>query len=460
MRENCLSVNTLASTSYVELRTPLPCITGAHGAGFVHAIAKDRFLIRFTNQNSAQTLSDNRDVLTITTEQGTHFTFSTCVEGVSLDQDGMSEARVPDSRDVLQVNDLLTLLRKSQHINLCNNDDVEAKDKYTGFSDVRLMPCALPDFDVDEVITKTSFLGRTFDWPLLITGMTGGLEQGAEINLRLAKAAAHFNIPMGVGSQRIALENRNYEKIFAVKEEVPSVFLIGNIGMAQLKEKNPVEACQRAINMIGADALAIHLNVLQELIQVEGDRHFRGIASVIAEIAAKISVPLVIKEVGCGIDQETAKTLLSAGVAAIDCGGKGGTSWGYIEGLRAQSSITKNLGSTFRDWGIPTAIATSILHRTYPQATLIATGGIRDGITAANAVGLGATMCGIGLPLLRAAVKSAADVIDTLDEIASGLRIAMVASGAKTTLDLRRKVRTNAAFREQINMYGQFPNLN
>jgi isopentenyl-diphosphate delta-isomerase len=279
MRENCLSVNTLASTSYVELRTPLPCITGAHGAGFVHAIAKDRFLIRFTNQNSAQTLSDNRDVLTITTEQGTHFTFSTCVEGISLDKDGMSEARVPDSKDVLQVNDLLTLLRKSQHINLCNNDDVEAKDKYTGFSDVRLMPCALPDFDVDEVITKTSFLGRTFDWPLLITGMTGGLEQGAEINLRLAKAAAHFNIPMGVGSQRIALENRNYEKIFAVKEEVPSVFLIGNIGMAQLKEKNPVEACQRAINMIGADALAIHLNVLQELIQVEGDRHFRGIAS-------------------------------------------------------------------------------------------------------------------------------------------------------------------------------------
>ena len=133
---------------------------------------------------------------------------------------------------------------------------------------------------------------------------------------------------------------------------------------------------------------------------------------------------------------------------------------GYIEGLRAQSTITQNLGSTFRDWGIPTAIATSILHRTYPQAILIATGGIRDGITAASAVGLGATMCGIGLPLLRAAIKSADDVIDTLDEIASGLRIAMVASGAKRTEDLRRKVRTTAAFREQINMYGQFSNLN
>ena len=247
MRENCLSVNTLASTSYVALRTPLPCITGAHGAGFVHAIAKDRFLIRFANHHTSKTLSDNEDVLTITTEQGTHFTFSTSIASGELDQDGMSEARVPDSDHANQVSDLLTLLRKSQHINICNNDDVEAKDKYTGFSDVRLMPCALPDFDADEVVTKTSFLGRNFDLPLLITGMTGGLEQGAEINLRLAKAAAHFNIPMGVGSQRIALENRNYEKIFAVKEAVPSVFLIGNIGMAQLKEKNPVDACQRAI---------------------------------------------------------------------------------------------------------------------------------------------------------------------------------------------------------------------
>jgi isopentenyl-diphosphate delta-isomerase len=460
MRENCLSVNTLASTSYVALRTPLPCITGAHGAGFVHAIAKDRFLIRFANNNSSKTLSDKAEVLTITTEQGTHFTFSASITGGELDQDGMSEARVPDTRGSDQVSDLLALLRKSQHINICNNDDVEAKDKYTGFSDVFLMPCALPDFDADDVVTKTTFLGRNFDLPLLITGMTGGLEQGAEINLRLAKAAARFNIPMGVGSQRIALENRNYEKIFAVKEVVPSVFLIGNIGMAQLKEKNPVDACQRAVDMIGADALAIHLNVLQELIQVEGDRHFRGITNVIAEIAAKISVPLIIKEVGCGIDQESAKTLLSAGVAAIDCGGKGGTSWGYIEGLRAQSNITKNLGSTFRDWGIPTAIATAILHRSYPQATLIATGGIRDGITAASAIGLGATMCGIGLPLLRAAIKSAEDVVDTLDELASGLRIAMVASGAKTTFDLRSKVRMNAAFREQISQYGQCPDLN
>jgi isopentenyl-diphosphate delta-isomerase len=460
MRENCLSVNTLASTSYVALRTPLPCMTGAHGAGFVHAIAKDRFLIRFANYDIAKTVTNISDVLTITTEQGTHFTFNTSIGENERSPDGMSEARVPELADTTQVTDLLTVLRKSQHINLCNNDDVEAKDKYTGFSDVRLLPCALPECNADEVITKTKFLGREFDWPLLITGMTGGLEQGAEINLRLATAAAHFNIPMGVGSQRIALENRNYEKIFAVKEVVPSVFLIGNIGMAQLRERNPVEACQRAVDMIGADALAIHLNVLQELIQVEGDRDFRGIASVISDIAAKISVPLVVKEVGCGIDQETAKTLLSAGVAAIDCGGKGGTSWGYIEGLRAQSNITKNLGSTFRDWGIPTAIATAILHKTYPQATLIATGGIRDGITAASAVGLGATMCGIGLPLLRAAVKSAEDVIDTLDEISRGLKIAMVASGAKSTADLRYKVRTTAAFREQLNMFGHLPNLN
>jgi len=454
MREICLSTNTLASTSYVALRTPLPCITGAHGAGFVHAIAKDRFLIRFANSDNSKTLPDNIDVLTITTEQGTHFSFPAAIADPNKIQEGMRETRVPESAGTEQVSELLTLLRKSQHINICIIDDVEAKDKYTGFSDVRLMPCALPDFDADEITTKTNFLGRSFDLPYLITGMTGGLEQGAEINLRLAMAAAHFNIPMGVGSQRIALENRNYEKIFAVKNVVPSVFLIGNIGMAQLKERDPVRSCQRAVDMIGADALAIHLNVLQELIQVEGDRHFRGIANAIADIAAKISVPLIIKEVGCGIDPETAKILLRAGAAALDCGGKGGTSWGYIEGLRAQSQITKNLGSIFRDWGIPTAVATSVLHRTYPEATLIATGGIRDGITAASAIGLGATMCGVGLPLLRAAVKSTEDVLETFDEFAIGLRVAMVASGAKTLLDLRNRVRTTAYFREQISMFG------
>lgn len=442
--------------SYVALRTPLPCITGAHGSGFVHAVARDRFLIQFV---SPVIVPDKRDKLTITTEQGMTFSFRADIDDEFASKDGLVQARVPASEngesEALRLNDLLTLLRKSQHINICNNEDVEAKDKYTGFSDVRLMPCALPDFDFDDIDTKTEFLGRTFDWPLLITGMTGGLEQGATINLRLARAASRFRIPMGVGSQRIALENSDYEQIFAVKEAVPDIFLIGNIGMAQLREKNPVAICQRAVKMIEADALAIHLNLLQELIQVEGDRHFRGIAAVIADIAAGLDVPLIVKEVGCGIDPATARTLLNAGVAAIDCGGKGGTSWSFIEGLRAQSKITRNLGATFRDWGIPTAVSTILLRRTFPDAKIIATGGIRDGITAASAVAVGATMAGVGLPLLRAAVKSEDAVSEVLAELTSGLRIAMAASGARTLKDLRERARLKNALKEQLSEFSQ-----
>lgn len=367
-----------------------------------------------------------------------------------MSKEGFTPARVPNASPI---NDLMNLLRKSQHINICNTEDVEARDKYTGFSDIRLMPCALPEFDFADVDTTSKFLGRNFNWPLLITGMTGGLEQGAEINLRLARAAALFNIPMGVGSQRIALENSKYEKIFAVKQSVPEVFLIGNIGMAQMTEKDPVAVCQRAVDMIDADALAIHLNVLQELIQVEGDRSFRGIARTIADIAKGISVPLIVKEVGCGVDTQTAKKLLDAGVAAIDCGGKGGTSWSYIEGLRAQSPITRNLGATFRDWGIPTAVSASLLRSAYPTATLIATGGIRDGVSAAAGVGVGANMCGIGLPLLRAAVQSQQAVADVLAEISRGLQIAMVASGARRLSDLTKRVRLTPAFEEQLSIY-------
>jgi isopentenyl-diphosphate delta-isomerase len=421
----------------------------------VHAVARDRFLIQFV---SPVIVPDKRDKLTITTEQGSTFSFRADIDDEFASKDGLVQARLPDndtSGDASRLNDLLTLLRKSQHINICNNEDVEAKDKYTGFSDVRLMPCALPDFDFADIDTRTQFLGRTFEWPLLITGMTGGLEQGAAINLRLARAASRFGIPMGVGSQRIALENPDYERIFAVKESVPDVFLIGNIGMAQLREKDPVAICRRAVRMIEADALAIHLNLLQELIQVEGDRHFRGIAAVIADIAAGLDVPLIVKEVGCGIDPVTARTLLSSGVAAIDCGGKGGTSWSYIEGLRAQSNITRSLGATFRDWGIPTAVSTILLRRNFPEATLIATGGIRDGITAASAVAVGASMAGIGLPLLRAAVKSEDAVTDVLAEMTTGLRIAMAASGARTLSDLRGRARLKSALQEQIREFSE-----
>jgi isopentenyl-diphosphate delta-isomerase len=260
--------------------------------------------------------------------------------------------------------------------------------------------------------------------------MTGGIEKGAQINRRLALAAQKFNIPMGVGSQRIALDNDDFSSVFAVKKHAPDVFLIGNLGFAQLRQDNYLALCHRAIDMIDADALAIHVNVLQESIQMEGDRNFSGIVERLYTVCDKIDKPIIIKEVGAGISPDTVKRLLDAGVAAVDIGGRGGTSWGYIEGLRSSSAQTKALAESFRDWGIPTAYSLASAREVAPSLPLIATGGIRDGHTVAKAVALGADMVGVGLPLLKAALDGEEQPQEVLSTLARGLKIAMIATGS------------------------------
>ena len=347
----------------------------------------------------------------------------------------------------------MTLVRKSQHISICATTDVEASDRFTGFDAVTLLPMALPELNWSELDTSTPFLGRKLPLPLLITGMTGGLARGAEINLRLARAAAAFGIPMGVGSQRVALDNPDHAAIFTVKKAVPELFLIGNIGIAQLLQPDAVDLCCRAVDMIEADALAIHVNVLQEVVQVEGDRNFRGVLDSVAKVAAKLPVPLIIKEVGVGLDPTSAQKLAEAGVKALDCGGKGGTSWSFIEGERAISEITRSVAATFRDFGIPTALAVAALHKSLPTMPLIATGGIRDGLMVAKATALGAAVCGIGLPLLRAALTSDEAPYEVLEVMTKGLRTAMIVSGAKTLNDLRSRVHCVPAFSENLDRF-------
>jgi len=359
-------------------------------------------------------------------------------------------ARVEPGPGRERLHDLLAVVRKSQHITICATMDVEASDRYTGLTDVSLVPMALPNLAWDELDTRASFLGRTFPLPLLITGMTGGLARGAEINLRLARAAAAFGIPMGVGSQRVALENPEHAAIFSVKKAVPELFLIGNIGVTQLSRPDAVDLCRRAVDMIDANALAIHVNVLQEVIQVEGDRDFRGLVDRIGAVAARLDVPVLVKEVGGGIDPRTAAALVKAGVAAIDCGGRGGTSWSFIEGVRAQSPVTRAVADTFRDWGIPTAIATATLRRAHRELDLVATGGIRDGLAVAKAVALGATMVGIGLPLLRAALNSNDEPHQVLETLARGLKTAMLCAGAPRLAVLAGRLHATRPFREAL----------
>ncbi len=420
--------------NYVALKPPLPCVDPARGAGFVHGLSSDRLLIEWTEKRATEYSQAPADItVSLSPSQTFHFRNEVM--------------RVPAEK--AKLGDLMNLVRKNQHITLCETVDVEASDRYTGFSDLGLRPNALPDLSWNELDPSRVFLGYKAKLPLLVTGMTGGLQRGAEINQRLARAAEHFGIPMGVGSQRVALENPEHAAIFKLKQFAPRLFVIGNIGMAQLTHADALDQCRRAVDMIDADALAIHLNVLQEVIQVEGDRDFRGLLDHVAEVASRLGVPVMMKEVGFGIDPESAKMLAEAGVQALDCGGKGGTSWGYIEGLRAESQVTRDVAATFRDFGIPTAIAVHAIRRVLPEIDLVATGGIRDGLTVAKAMALGATMCGIGLPLLRAALDNDQKPYDVLETFAQGLRTAMICTGARTVDDLPRRLAIKPEFLAQ-----------
>jgi isopentenyl-diphosphate Delta-isomerase len=321
---------------------------------------------------------------------------------------------------------LLDQIRKGQHVDLCESEAVEAGLKEHPLDKYRFKPVALSSVHLKDVDTTCTFLGRTFNYPMLITGMTGGFAKGQMINQRLAQTAQKFNIPMGVGSQKLALKDKDYAKIFTIKQNYPDVFLIANIGIADLTYDS---ACG-VVEMIQADALAIHLNVLQEWIQIEGERSFSATAETINDIASRLKVPVIVKEVGMGMDLKTAKSLHK--IAAIDVGGMGGTSWALIEGLRAADPWTRKLGEDFRNFGRSTPECLEEL-RTQVHQPLIATGGIRSGLHVAKCLGLGATMCGIGLPLLQAALKDESDAC--LKYFVDGLKITMSLCEAQSILD-------------------------
>lgn len=457
-----------ASAGYVSLSIALDCVLSLPARAVTSkaqllALGPDRLLLSI---HEANLLTETAAVLSLNLGRPPLYELHGTLKPAGKDLAGTSNelaSHVLCTPDTAAMRDILHRVRKNQHIHICASQDVEASDRYTGFADVILRPSALPELAWSELDTSTHFLGRRFAAPVLITGMTGGVERGAEINLRLARAAAHHGLPMGVGSQRLALENPEHAAIFSVKKHVPGVFLIGNLGFAQLcslPRAQAIEDCRRAVEMIEADALAIHVNAAQEIIQPEGDRDFRHAYAMIEAVRHALPCPLIIKEVGSGMDTSTVTRLAALGVAAIDIGGRGGTSWTYIEGARARAVSTQNLASSFRDWGIPTAVALllarQILGRSTPsaQSQLIATGGIRDGHTVAKAVGLGADMVGLGLPLFRAALASDDGASLLLDEILLGLKTAMLCSGARTLRELSHKTSYFAKIRDLLSAYG------
>jgi len=327
--------------------------------------------------------------------------------------------------------------RKTDHIRINLGEDVSFTGLQTGFGRYQFVHQALPELDVDALDISCTFLGKALAAPLLISSMTGGTDEAARINRNLAKAAQTRGIAMGVGSQRVAIENVETAYSFQVRSVAPDIFLIANLGAVQLNRGYRVEHVQRVVDMIGADAVFLHLNPLQEAIQVNGDTDWSGLLPKIEAVCRALSVPVIAKEVGWGIAPRTARRLAAAGVQAIDVAGAGGTSWSEVERHRTQDPRLSRLADTFANWGIPTALSLQWVRQALPEMPLVASGGIRSGLDVAKAVALGADLAGLAAPFLAAAVISAEAVEAEIDMLLAELRLAMFLSGATDLAALR-----------------------
>ncbi|HEY6377995.1 MAG TPA: type 2 isopentenyl-diphosphate Delta-isomerase [Candidatus Dormibacteraeota bacterium] len=326
--------------------------------------------------------------------------------------------------------------RKAQHLAINLEADVAAKGVDSGLEAYGFVHCALPEIDLEEVDTSTTWLGRRLRAPLLISCMTGGVPEAARVNAVLAETAEACGVALGLGSARVLLESPGAPG-FDVRRLAPSVPLLANLGAVQLNYGVGVDDCRRLVELLGADALVLHLNPLQEALQAEGDTDFRALIGRIEAVARALEVPVVVKEVGWGLDAGLARALVDAGAAAIDVAGAGGTSWSEVERHRLEGRRARVAGA-FAGWGIPTADALLAARRAVPEAMLIASGGVRKGMDVAVAVALGADLVGAAGPVLRAAAGGgAAAATDLLEEWREVLRIAMFCVGAADLAQLR-----------------------
>jgi isopentenyl-diphosphate delta-isomerase len=333
-----------------------------------------------------------------------------------------------------------TSSRKLDHLRICAEEAVESGD--AGFGGIRFVHNALPECDMGSIDLRTRFLNHTLSTPLFISAMTGGHPGTKEVNARLARAAERFGAGMGVGSQRAALENPQLEDTFSiVRDEAPDAFLVANLGAVQLRDHG-IEWAERAVSMIEADALAIHLNFLQEAIQPEGDHNAVGCFAAIDALCREFKTPVIVKETGCGISAATARQCWAAGVSAIDIGGWGGTSWAAVESVRADESrnakdhALTSLGQDFTCWGIPTVVSLAEVLAT--GSPVIASGGIRSGHDMGKAFAIGADLCGMALPLLRPAMESDEALGNAINMIHQQLMVTMFLTGTARVADLRK----------------------
>jgi isopentenyl-diphosphate delta-isomerase len=319
--------------------------------------------------------------------------------------------------------------RKSDHIRINLEEDVHS-GLTTGLERYRFIHQALPELNLNELDLSQELFGRVVLAPILISSMTGGTEEAAQINRILASAAQQTGIALGLGSQRAAIDHPELATTFQVRDLAPDVLLFANLGAIQLNYRYGIDQCQQAVDMIQADALILHLNALQEAVQPEGDTNFSGLLRKIETICKVLPVPVIAKEVGWGFSEQAARQLAGAGVAAIDVAGAGGTSWSQVEMHRARNEGQARLAAAFVDWGIPTSEAIQNVHRSAPGLTIIASGGLRTGVDIAKCIALGACMGGMAGPFLKAAARSLEDTIQTIEELKREIQACMFAAGA------------------------------
>ena len=319
--------------------------------------------------------------------------------------------------------------RKSEHLRVCIEEDVEFQQLTSGLEKYRFTHCCLPELDRSDIELGTTFLGKSLKAPILISSMTGGTELAHLVNTRLATVAQRYGLAMGVGSQRIALEQPELAPTFAVRSLAPDILLLANLGAVQLNYGCGLEDCLKLVELLEADALILHLNPLQEWVQSGGDSNFKGLLAKIQQICAQLPVPVIAKEVGNGISAVMAKQLIEAGVAAIDVAGAGGTSWAKVESQRAKDNRQRHLGQVFADWGLPTAECITAIRTLNSTIPLIASGGLKNGLDLAKSIALGADLGGLARPFLVAAIESEAAVDELVKFLIAELEIVLFCTG-------------------------------
>ena len=327
--------------------------------------------------------------------------------------------------------------RKGEHIRINAEEDVSSAVD-SGLEKYYFDHQALPEIDLDKIDLSTVILKKEQKAPIFISSMVGGTKEAHELNMRFARAAQKLDIGMGIGSTRIGLQQPEQMQYFKLRAVAPDILLLANIGAIQLNNAITVDDCKRIIEQTEADGLILHLNPLQEALQSEGDTNFAGLLKKIEQLCRQIEVPVIVKEVGWGISEHTARQLAGIGISVIDVAGAGGTSWAEVEKYRLESETEKNIASSFRDWGISTADSIENARRVAPKLTIFASGGLRNGVDVAKCIALGADYCGFAGVFFRAAVQSEEKLHETIHEIIKELQISMFAVGVPNIPALKK----------------------